>query len=70
MVEALTDVEHNYSLRIPTTTPTRQGVAILKDEREGVHRVHEELNGVLVIVQSCSREVRAEDCETGSATAK
>ena len=40
MVEVLTDVEHNYSLRIPTITPTGQGVAILKDEREGVHRVH------------------------------
>lgn len=40
MVEMLADAEHNYSLRIPTTTPTGQAVAILKDEREGAHRVH------------------------------
>ena len=40
MVEVLTDWEHNFSLRIPTTTPSGQGVEILKDQREGAHRVH------------------------------
>jgi hypothetical protein len=40
MVEVLTDSEHNYSLRIPNTTPRGQPVEILKDQREGTHRVH------------------------------
>lgn len=40
MVEIITDTEHDYSLRIPTTTPTGQPVDIVKDQREGAHRVH------------------------------
>jgi hypothetical protein len=40
MAEVITDWEHNYSLRIPTTTPSGQPVEILKDEREDAHRVH------------------------------
>jgi len=40
MAESITDLEHNYSLRIPNTTPRGQPVDILKDQREGAHRVH------------------------------
>jgi hypothetical protein len=40
MAEVLIDSEHNYSLRIPTTTPSGQRVEILKDQREDAHRVH------------------------------
>jgi len=36
----ITDSEHNYSLRIPTTTPSGQPVEILKDQRTAAHRIH------------------------------
>jgi hypothetical protein len=36
----IVDVEHNYSLRVPNTTPTGQPVEILKREHEGMHAVH------------------------------
>jgi hypothetical protein len=40
MAEVITDSEDNYSIRIPNTTPRGQPVVILKDQREGAHRVH------------------------------
>jgi len=36
----ITDTEHNYSLRIPTTTPSGQPIEIVKDQRTGAHRIH------------------------------
>jgi hypothetical protein len=36
----ITDVEHNYSVRVPHTTPTGQPVEILKSQHEGMHGMH------------------------------
>ena len=36
----ISDPEHNYSLQIPSVTPSGQAVEVDKDERAGMRRVH------------------------------
>jgi hypothetical protein len=36
----ITDVEHNYSVRIPHTTPSGQPVEIVRSQQEGMHGMH------------------------------
>jgi hypothetical protein len=36
----ITDSEFRFSFRVPEVTPKGQPVQILRDERDGVHRVH------------------------------
>jgi hypothetical protein len=36
----ISDVEHNYSVRIPQTTPGGQPVEIVRSQQEGMHGMH------------------------------
>ena len=35
-----TDAEHNYSMRYPSVSPSGDNVEVLKDQKDGMHRIH------------------------------